>query len=318
MADVGRQALIALAHHSGDCGSADGGNVPEERHPVEVDLEECVARAREAALIAWQVIEPYYRGSFEVFEKRGEGPATEADIAADHAIIAHLSAHFPSDEFAFLTEETEKGHERLTRNYCWIVDPIDGTREFIDGRDDFAVQIGLAGRTNGDGPLEALVGVVYMPRTGVLYSATKGGGAWAENPADLNTRRRLRVQDVNRLEDARLVVTRQHMGKTLRSAIARLQVREVYHLGSLGVKVVELVEGRAALYLNTGYKGCKEWDVCAPAILLQEAGGEVTDLSGKPITYNKKDYYVHNGLLASNGRLHQHALRLLDLAERSE
>lgn len=271
------------------------------------DLDLALQHARRASLLAWEAIRPFYRGEFDVYTKEGEGPATDADIAADRAILDFLQPLYPSDEFGYLTEETEKDEVRLLRDFCWIVDPIDGTREFIEGRHDFAVQVGLAGREEAGGPLVGLVGVLYLPMEGLIHSARKGAGAWMEN-ADGSGRRRLRVSGETELSRARLVVTRQRFGRRLKDAMANLAVREVYRLGSLGVKAAEVAQGRADLYLNAAFKGCKEWDVCAPAVILEEAGGRVTDLYGEPVTYNRKDFYVHHGLLASNGVLHDAAL----------
>lgn len=280
-----------------------------------IDLESCRREAIAAAIKAWDVIAPFHKGSYGIYQKAGEGPATDADIAADRAILDHLQAQFPAAQFGYLTEETEKDDERLRHRYCWIIDPIDGTREFIEGRDDFAVHIGLAGPASPDGPIVALVGVVYMPKAGILYHAVKGQGAFARDMVTGNDRR-LEVSSTDKLGDARLVVTRaaDALGpqRRLTRAVARLGVRDVYTLGSLGVKVAEVVEGRADFYMNASHKSCKEWDVCAPAIVLEEAGGRISQVAGDPILYNKVDYYVHHGLIASNGVLHERIVKSLD------
>lgn len=264
--------------------------------------------ARRAALVAWNEIAHFYQGEFRVYEKEGEGPATDADLLADQVIRRELQRDFPEEAYGYLTEETENQESRFSKDDVWIIDPIDGTREFIAGRDDFAVQIGLV-RREADA-WNPLLGVVYMPRTGQIYGAIRGEGCWGEDAAT-GKKRMLRVNQVAKLADAQLVMTRNEPGRALQRALGRLDAGGVYQLGSLGVKVVELLEGRASLYLNTARASCKEWDVCAPEILLTEAGGRITNLRGAPMGYVCRDYVVRWGLLASNGVLHNAALQAL-------
>lgn len=270
--------------------------------------EEMVEHAKEAARRAWQAMAPFHRGQFRVYEKQGEGPATDADLAADAAILDYLRPRY--GDAGFLTEETGDSAERLACELCWIIDPIDGTREFIEGRSDFAVHIALVRRDPADGLFHPLVSVVSVPKANRLYWAVQGGGAWVE-PAEAkrgSQARRLTVAPTETLGGARAVVTRAPRGARLQEALRLLAPAEIYTLGSLGIKVVELLEARASLYINTGRRSCKEWDVCAPDLILREAGGRISDLLGNDFTYNKADYLVYNGLLASNGRLHRDAL----------
>lgn len=274
------------------------------------NLEQCRNDAREAALLAWKEIESFFQGDFEVFEKEGDGPATEADIRADHFIVDYLRARYPETEYGYLSEETQHGNERLGKKYCWIIDPIDGTREFIQGKDDFAVHIGLAGRIGEDGPSVPLVGVVYEPRAGWLYSSAHQLGAWGEN---LNTGEKvpLAVSDQTDLAKSRVVITSQKYGTRLQRALDRLNPIDIHRRGSFGVKTLQVVCRKAEIYLNTARRQSKEWDTLAPHAVLNEAGGRMTNLEGQEITYNKEDYYVEMGTIASNKALHELALKTL-------
>ena len=276
-----------------------------------LDIEQCCQDACQAARLAWDAIRGYYKGSFKVIQKAGEGPATEADLLADRVILDHLSARYPASAFGFLSEETEKGSERLNKPWCWIVDPIDGTRDFIEGKPDFAVHIGLAGNMDGvEGGLTPAVGVVYLPVENLLFRATRGGGAWVDR-LDLGTTDRVRVSTQDTMQEMELVVTRSNWGRRMYSAVEQLSPKRVYRRGSLGVKVCDVALGRADAYLNTARGQCKEWDTCAPHAVLLEAGGKLSDLNGAPIRYNKPDYIIENGILASNGTLHQPVLEEL-------
>jgi 3'(2'), 5'-bisphosphate nucleotidase len=247
---------------------------------------------------------PFYRGCFDIYEKEFDGPATEADIVGDRFIVRHLKEHYPADRYGYLSEETEHGPERLAHDSCWIIDPIDGTNDFIEGKEDFAVQIGLSFEG------EAVLGVVYQPVPGRLYAGAKGCGAWCEDVRS-GARTPMTTSPQEQLSAAALVVTRSHPGSRLSAAVAALAPARTYSAGSLGVKTMHVVDRQADLYLNTGRRVAKEWDTCAPQAILEEAGGRFTDLCGSPIRYNKADIYLHNGLVASNGPLHQATLAIL-------
>lgn len=280
----------------------------------------CYETARSAALRAWEEVSHLFQGSFKVFEKPGESPATEADIAADRIILETLKGTFPEEKYGYLSEETEHGTDRLTKDYCWIIDPIDGTREFIEGRDDFAVQIGLVDRSNDDGQYRPLFGLVYEPRAGKLFHAYRGEGAWVEDPsANSSGKRQVHVSETVDLEALRLIVTRQGYGHRLGAVIERLPTAEICRRGSFGVKTMAVAAGEADVYLHTARRQSKEWDTCGPHAILLEAGGILTDVTGGEITYNKEDYFVERGALACNPALHEVLLgelaRVTELAD---
>lgn len=279
-----------------------------------IDLEQAEKDARLVSILAWAQIAGYFRGAYEIFEKGPDGPATEADILADRFIVSWLAERYPRDSFGYMSEEAADTDARLDKPYCWIIDPIDGTRGFIDGLPDFAVQVGLVARDE-DGLSRPVVGIVYQPVPGLMYRAATGFGAWRENLQEGITDR-LQVSSVSSPEASNLVVTRSNMGRRLRSAMAAVNPASSYQSGSLGVKVAHVAEGRADLYLNTSRRFCKEWDTCAPHCLIEEAGGRLTDLKGLPLTYNKTNIYVEEGLVVSNGTLHDDViLRLAGVQE---
>jgi 3'(2'), 5'-bisphosphate nucleotidase len=268
------------------------------------NLKHCMQHARLAALGAWNdVIAGYYRGTFAVHEKTAEGPATDADIEADAYLSHYLRRHYPAARWGLLTEEGAKGTERLERDLCWIVDPIDGTSDFIRGDADFAVQIGLAARLERGGHMVPVLGVVYQPVTGLLWMAARGHGAWREDLGRGEVQA-IRVSSCEQLAGARLVVTKSNWSDALGRAVERLAAAEIYRKGSLGLKVCDVAQGTADLYLNTARRNCKEWDTCGPEAILREAGGTMTNVAGSTAEYNKPDVVHHGGVVASNGLLH--------------
>jgi 3'(2'), 5'-bisphosphate nucleotidase len=254
---------------------------------------ELARRAGEAALA-------FYGKPLRVEHKEEfDEPVTQADRAVNELIVGRLQEAFPED--GILAEESVDTARRLTRERVWMVDPLDGTKGFIAGTGDFAVQIGLAvaGRS--------ALGVLYAPATDVLYWAARGHGAWVLRPTSEAGKslkaERLRVTDERELPRMRLAESRSHRGPRMESVVRALGVRAEVRSHSVGVKVGLLVERQADLYIHLSPK-TKQWDTCAPEAVLTEAGGRMTDLWGEPLVYNSPDVLNRNGLLASNGAAH--------------
>jgi 3'(2'), 5'-bisphosphate nucleotidase len=254
---------------------------------------ELARRAGEAALA-------YYGGPLRVEHKEEfDEPVTQADRAVNELIVSALQREFPGD--GILAEESVDTERRLSRERVWMVDPLDGTKGFIAGTGDFAVQIGLAvaGRS--------ALGVLYAPATDVLYWAARGHGAWVLRPTSEAGRslraERLRVSDERELSRVRLAESRSHRGPRMDAVVRSLGVRAEIKSHSVGIKVGLLVERQADLYIHMSPK-TKQWDTCAPEAVLTEAGGRMTDLWGEPLRYNTRDVLNRNGLVASNGAAH--------------
>jgi len=227
-------------------------------------------------------------------------PVTEADFAANKIIVEGLRAAFPDD--GLLSEESIDDSARLASRRVWIVDPLDGTKGFIAGNGDFAVQIGLAVEH------AAALGVVYLPSKNVLYRAVRDAGAWVENGnAEAQP---LRVSAKTDFHEIRLAVSRSHRSPRMSRIVKELGVREEIARGSVGVKVGLLIERRCDVYVHLS-PHTKHWDTCAPEIILREAGGRMTDLWNAPFRYNVRDVQNHNGLVATNGALHDELIKRL-------
>ncbi len=284
------------------------------------------AQAAHAAIATWGVIASYYNGSFYI-EEKADGPCTEADRAADLAILERLRRTFPPDRYGYLSEETVDDRDRLNHDRVWIIDPIDGTRDFINGTGNFAIHIALVERM-ADLQWHPVAAVVYLPVLGRLYSAVRGEGAHRQHvpappkPGDWdNPRQPLRVSNRAEPQNMRSVVSNANRTSRLMRLIHSLQLEDHWHVGSLGVKLSAIADGEAELYVNLSQGKAKEWDTCAPHLILSEAGGMMTDLAGAPITYNQPDVHHNAGLLASNGPAHHmlidHVRRFLDQEARS-
>jgi 3'(2'),5'-bisphosphate nucleotidase len=227
-------------------------------------------------------------------------PVTVADLDANAAIVDGLRAAFPAD--AVLTEETPDDRARLAQARVWIVDPLDGTRDFLARTGDFCVHVGLS--VEG----EAVVGVVFQPVAGALHFARRGGGAWLDDGG--GAARALRVSDRADPGAIRVGVSRLNLDPGLDQCLmaSGLAPRAV-RLGA-SVKHMALARGELDAVLNLS-PGEQEWDTCAPEVILREAGGEMTDGDGRRFRYNQPDLFRPRGSVASNGRCHPFLLRVL-------
>ena len=259
--------------------------------------------ACELARAAGAAILEHYDGPIRVEQKQSADdaePVTQADRIANEMIVNGLKRQFPND--GILAEESVDTKRRLGKSRVWMVDPLDGTNGFIDGNGDFAVQIGLAEEG------ECVVGVVYQPLTGVLYRAVRGEGTWIERPQF--EPERAHVSNQTDLSSMRLAASRSHRSSRMNKVVTRFGFREEVQRGSVGIKVGLLVEQQCDVYIHLSPR-TKQWDTCAPEVVLTEAGGRVSDLFGYPLNYNVPDVQNRNGLVASNGVAHEQIIATL-------
>lgn len=265
---------------------------------LEKELETAIALARRAS----ELVLDFYENGFEIEEKLGVDnfaePVTIADKLSSKLIVEGLQAAFPHD--AILSEEeTDEIEKRLSKNRVWMIDPIDGTQGFVDKAGDFAVQIGLA--AGG----EPILGVVLLPFYDVLYYAAKGAGAFAIEKNEKNqSPERLQVSGKTDFSEMILAVSRNHLSPKMSHIAKDLKIGKIIHRGSVGLKVGLIAQKNCDLYIHLSPR-TKFWDTCAPQIILEEAGGKMTDIFGGKLRYDLRDVQNHNGILASNGAAHE-------------
>lgn len=234
----------------------------------------------------------YYDAQYSVKDKANHTQVTDADMAADGMIRKFLLESFP---YPVLSEETADDPARLAADTLWIVDPLDGTRDFINHTGEFCVMIGLLEQGR------PALGVVYVPVENTIYYAERGQGAFraVKNSAP----EPIHVSAHAAISDMTVIVGRaQEQELTYRLAMD-LEAKTVERVNSVGVKAARLAEGRADIYLNAT-RHASEWDTCAADIIITEAGGKFSDLYGHPLRYNLPDVVHYHGLLGSNGILH--------------
>ncbi|MFN0252331.1 MAG: 3'(2'),5'-bisphosphate nucleotidase CysQ [Kofleriaceae bacterium] len=252
----------------------------------EQELETAIALAKEAGTKVVQL----RNGGLSVEMKPGDEPVTIADRTASEMIVRGLAAAFPADPV--ISEELPATSAQLLQRRLWLVDPIDGTKDFIKGGDGFAVMIGLVVDH------VPTLGVVHQPTIDRTFYATPGGAFVTVNGETT----RLAVSDVANAADARLVASASHRTPDIDRVKTELGIAQEMNVGSVGVKLCLIAMGVRDLYVNPSAK-TKSWDTCAPEAILAGAGGRLSDLFGDPIEY-KEELAHRRGLVASNGHVH--------------
>jgi myo-inositol-1(or 4)-monophosphatase len=252
-----------------------------------------LAIAIEAAREAGAIIRSLYGTALPVIEKgdRGDSPLTAADTRANQAVERRIRTAFPGD--GWLSEESRDTAERLAKGRVWIVDPLDGTKEFVRRIPELAVCVALV----EDG--RPRLGVTYNPVTDELFTAEPALGATLNG-------RPVRVTSTSSLERAVLLASR---SENERGEWDRYRGRFTIELtGSVAYKLALVAAGRADATFTLSPKN--EWDVCSSACIVECAGGRVSDVSGAPLRYNRPNPAL-SGLVASNGALHGQILQAL-------
>jgi 3'(2'), 5'-bisphosphate nucleotidase len=270
-------------------------------------LEAMIAIARRAAARVAEIYAEHVTSSIEV-ELKGPGdPVTRADKEANDLIVGALAARFP--DAAIIAEETPPTREDLLRmgmgGVAFFVDPLDGTREFVEKNGEFCTMIGMS----FDGKAEAGVVALLDQR---VFAGRVGAPAFIDSDG---VREERTVTRCDSFREARMMVSRSHRPALIDPLCRRLGITRLEPCGSVGVKIARLIEGRAELYVHQG-PGMKRWDSCGPEALLRAAGGRLSDLDGHPIDYCDEHLALERGLCASNGVLHPGVLSAVSWAER--
>ncbi len=239
---------------------------------------------------AGRAVLKYYHQEYTIRDKGGQAWVTEADLAAEEILQKELQQF----GWPVLSEESESTLPQDCSCF-WVVDPLDGTADFIAKTGEFSIMVGLVKDQR------PVLGLVYLPAQDKLYFAEKGKGAYLLESGQ--PPQRLRVSSQTDLNRARLVVSRTHFSEQDQNFARQLKVKSIKEVGSNGVKIGLIAEGKADLFFNSTDK-MGVWDSCGPQIILEEAGGKMTDIQGHQLTYRPEESRLRSGLAASNGKLH--------------
>lgn len=244
--------------------------------------------ALEAGRLAEKKIMEVYETGFDVQMKSDLSPVTEADKESDAIIRKYLNDKFPS--YALLSEESFDDKDRLNNDYVWIIDPLDGTTDFIDGNGDFAINIALSYKH------KIVVGVIVIPVTGTIYYATKNGGA---HRLDKDGKDEI-IHVNNKDENLTCLISRFHLKKEETDLIEKHKdkITSTCARGS-SLKACSISEGTAEVSYRLS-AGTKEWDIAPCVILVKEAGGVFLKPDFTEYEFNRDDVYNRQGYIIAN------------------
>ncbi len=247
--------------------------------------------AKKGILKAWKEVMKIYQKDYNIAYKNDKSPFTEADNKANKILIWYLE----ETNIKIFSEEIKDNYEnRKNEEYLWIIDPIDGTKDFINKTWEFSIMVWLVYQNN------PILWLVYVPSKDKLYFAEKW--KWAYLQKDWNTKK---IQ-INQ-ERKQILTSRNHTSDTELELIKKLWLENV-PCGSIWVKLALIAEWKAGNYINLSNKA-NQWDACAPHIILEEAGGKVTDKYWNTIKYNQENSNLENWLIWTNWSFHEEILQ---------
>ncbi len=274
-----------------------------------MDLKRELEIAKRAAFIAGEkILEVYKSGNFQVEFKEKGSPVGLADRLSNVEICKILHKEFP--DYGIISEEKveEKVLEEIPTlsnvlgkmgnfKFSWIIDPLDGTKYFIERKDTFGIHIGLVHKG------KAVLGINYYPLKKIVYFAIKGKGSYLQK-GKRGVKRicTSKIADLSKFK----IVTDKKIPFYLKELIKEKKLPRPFRINGTGIKICKIAEGIADLYTCLEQKttsGVCIWDICSCSIILEEAGGKITDLYGEPINFFQEHPELRRGAIASNGRI---------------
>ena len=251
--------------------------------------------AKKAAMEAGKAIAKFYGQSLKVTHKSASQPLTEADLASNQIIKETLRSEFP--EYGWLSEEDIDNESRLNQHSLWVIDPLDGTRDFINKNPEFAVSIALVQDK------KPVVGVVYNPVTREIFYAAKGAGAYCDGKS-ISVKKSVS-------SPPHLIVSQSEYGRGEWNPYE--SDFKITPTGGCAYKMGKVARGDADGTFTLSPKS--EWDICAGVILVEEAGGVVSYLDGQKITFNNPSTVMDGLIYCSSKTVHD---VILDSIKRHE
>ncbi len=278
--------------------------------PEGVELTTLLDELRNLSWDAADVLMAYARGEtpphgfpkYLSVEEGGDGPVSAADLAVNELILSRLKSKFISNIWDFLSEETSKEKTfqegSFQKDWCWILDPLDGTKDFLQGSENYAVHLALMYKKFPK------IGMVLIPERNELWFGIVGIEAWCENRNGI--KKAISFSKREEISDLILVSSKNHQESKLQNLIQKLNFAKTKKIGSVGCKVASILRGESDIYISlSGKTSPKDWDMAAPHAIIQAAGGAFTHADGTDLSYQNSNYEQSGCLIASHGKSHE-------------
>jgi len=235
-------------------------------------------------------------------EEGGDGPVSAADMAVNEFLINGIKEKFPKIDWGIVSEETAKGKmyesRQIKKDWQWILDPLDGTKDFLQGSENYAVHLALVYKN------EPRLGIVLIPERNELCIGIMGNGAWFENRD--GEKKSISFSNRKEISELILVSSKNHQQLILQKLLQKMNFGDTKKIGSVGCKVASILRGDADVYISmSGRTSPKDWDMAAPQAIIEAAGGAFTHADGKCLEYLRPGYSQTGCLIASHGKSHQ-------------
>ncbi len=277
--------------------------------PAGVEIEILLNTLRKLSWGAADILLAYARGEQPPhgfpkaldIKNNSDGPVSAADLAVNKWLLDGLLNNYPDINWGLLSEESAKEQNSSgtpsENNWLWILDPLDGTKDFLQGTGEYAVHLALI---KGN---KAVIGVILLPEIEELWFGINGSGAWCENRD--GEKSPVIFSERKIIKDSVLVASRSHRDQRLETLISKIDISLTKSVGSVGCKIATILRGESDIYISlSGKSSPKDWDMAAPEAVLTAAGGMFTHADGKPLKYNTGNLNQSGCLIASNGINH--------------
>ena len=274
--------------------------------PPEIDIDNLINDLR---VLSWEVSEIFHDYAQILKDSNNKSnilqngnlddPVTLADLKVNEVIIRRINANYKNINWEILSEENVKihPHKIINKNFLWVLDPLDGTKDFLQGTGNYAMHLGLNYRN------KPVLGIVLIPDKDELW-ITNHEKVWCESR--YGTIKEINLSKKFDINDMIIVTSKNHRNQTLQNLINKLNFKEVIVMGSIGCKIASILRGESDIYICLSLPGesCpKDWDFSAPEAILKAAGGAITNLHNEDLTYANSDFEQKGIIVASSNRL---------------
>jgi len=231
-----------------------------------------------------------------------EDPVTLADLKVNQLIINRIRENYHNTNWEILSEEnfkTKSNNCDINSDWLWVLDPLDGTKDFIQGTANYAMHLALNYRQS------PIIGVVLIPERNELWISF-GQKVWCEKrKGDI---KKVNLSQNNIFEEMVIVTSKNHRNEKLKQLIHQINFKKVVVMGSIGCKLASILRGESDIYISLslpGKGGPKDWDFAAPQAILKAAGGAITDINNNDLVYGKGNL-EHNGIIVASNNKEKH------------
>jgi len=286
------------------------------RLPLGVKLNDLIDDLR---ILSWEAAEIFFFYSQKIKDpnykkniiksKNIDDPVTEADLRVNNLIIQRLLKNYPDIQWGIISEEDVKinnGRNEKYEDWMWFLDPLDGTKDFIQGTGNYAMHLALNYKNR------PLLGIVLIPEKDELW-ISNGSKVWCEKrDRSIN---KFQLSKKSNAKDMTIVISKNHLNKDLMNLINCLNFKRSINMGSIGCKIASILRGESDIYITMslpGQSAPKDWDFAAPAAILMQAGGAITNYKNQNLIYNQKGY-LQRGIIVASSDINKHGNLCLEI-----